>query len=246
MWSSPGPRNVIRKEAALYRYLLQPLKSKKGPIFDIGANTGWLTKVFLDYAEQVVSVEPEPSNIAVLHSRLRWRKNKVILVEAACGAESGTLELLVYSRSGALNTFLPKWKAALEDGFLGELPPFSGQRLPVSVVTLDTLIRQHGLPMFLKVDVEGYEREVFRGLNQSVPLMVFEANLPVFLQETLSVIDRLVALNPSAKFNYAEDFEIRLTTYVTADRFKEIIKGLGKASVDIICRGSGYSEYFRN
>ncbi len=244
MWASPGPRQVLRKEAAFYRRLLGPLRTKDGIILDIGANTGLLTKVFADYARTVVAVEPEPSNIAVLRSHVRWKRQKVRVVEAACGAEAGVQELMVYSESGALNTFRPQWKEALEAGFLGTIPPFSGKRLAVPVTTLDALIRQYGPPVFLKVDVEGYEWEVFQGLSQRIPLLVFEANLPVFRTETIRIVERLSMLDTGATFNYADDFDLQLRDYLPADRFIETLSQLEKASIDIVCRGTDHADAY--
>jgi hypothetical protein len=36
--------------------------------------------------------------------------------------------------------------------------------------TLDRLIGQYGVPDFIKIDVEGYEKRVFMGLTQRVPV----------------------------------------------------------------------------
>ena len=44
----------------------------------------------------------------------------------------------------------------------------------VPVTTLDQLILRYGRPYYCKVDVEGYEVEVFRGLTQPIPMISFE------------------------------------------------------------------------
>jgi hypothetical protein len=46
----------------------------------------------------------------------------------------------------------------------------------VPVTCLDELIEQHGVPAFLKIDVEGLEVEVLKGLTQPVPCVSYEFN----------------------------------------------------------------------
>ena len=42
------------------------------------------------------------------------------------------------------------------------------------VTTLDELIQAHGVPRYCKIDVEGFELPVLRGLTRPVPLLSFE------------------------------------------------------------------------
>jgi len=47
---------------------------------------------------------------------------------------------------------------------------------PIKVfsITLDNLISRYGEPGLIKIDVEGYEYEVLKGLTQKVPMLCFE------------------------------------------------------------------------
>lgn len=47
----------------------------------------------------------------------------------------------------------------------------------VPMVTLDSAIQRFGTPFFCKIDVEGWELEVLRGLTQPLPLVSFEFHL---------------------------------------------------------------------
>ena len=44
----------------------------------------------------------------------------------------------------------------------------------VPVTTLDDLIERHGMPSFIKLDVEGFEVEALAGLTRPVPALSFE------------------------------------------------------------------------
>jgi FkbM family methyltransferase len=113
-------------------------------IVDAGANIGAASLWFGHAYPQarVVSVEPDPGNAAILRRNVGHRANHVIL-EAAIGAEPGFVSLVNEGLGWAVQT-----KRA-ETG------------LPV--VTVDDAFEASGgdTPFIVKVDIEGFERDLF-------------------------------------------------------------------------------------
>jgi FkbM family methyltransferase len=214
------------------------------PIFDVGANVGWLTKTFLDFSENVVAVEPDTFNQNVL--RKRFGKNyRFNLVSKAVSSSEGLRELLILEEGSALNTFSSKWKKELESGYFSKRWLFSSRKQIVPTTTLDGLIAEFGLPYLAKIDVEGHELEVFKGLSQPIPLIVFEANLPVFLEETKQILEILTRLDANVLFNYSLKFEPELPNYVPSMELPKAFESMGKCTVEIIGRMSNYFEYYQ-
>jgi hypothetical protein len=65
----------------------------------------------------------------------------------------------------------------------------------VTVTTLDHLIATHGLPRFLKIDVEANELSTLRGLHHAVPAVMFEYQCPL-MDQVAPMLDHLMTLGP--------------------------------------------------
>jgi hypothetical protein len=48
------------------------------------------------------------------------------------------------------------------------------ETITVPVVTLDDLISKHGVPIYIKIDTEGWDAHVLAGLTKPVPYLSFE------------------------------------------------------------------------
>jgi hypothetical protein len=85
----------------------------------------------------------------------------------------------------------------------------------VPMVTLDALIETYGRPAFCKIDVEGFELEVLRGLSLPIAALSFEY-IPAALDVALGCVDRLQQLG-NYRFNYAfgESHRLQADTWLT-------------------------------
>lgn len=113
-------------------------------IVDAGANIGAASLWFrANYPEAaIVAIEPEPGNGAILHRNLDGRPNIAIL-DAAIGAEPGFV---------AIENDESGWGARTER---------AEQGIPVVTVTQAIATVPDGVPLIVKIDIEGFERDLF-------------------------------------------------------------------------------------
>lgn len=159
--------------------------------FDLGAHVGNRSAALLALGARVVGLEPQPLPAAALRWLLGSNPRLTLLVLAA-GSQPGRVPMLVSARNPTLSTLSADWA-----GEVGATPGFAGAdwdaRLEVEVTTLDALIAQYGLPALCKIDVEGYELEVLRGLSRPIPVISFEY-IPAVMGSAIECVDRLAAL----------------------------------------------------
>src|SRR6185503_14073419 len=94
----------------------------------------------------------------------------------------------------------------------------------VRVTTLDALIRDFGVPVFTKIDVEGFEDAVLQGLSQPLPALSFEFH-PHLPGPALRSIE-LLARRGLYCMNYVleEQFRWQLDRWVTPDEMSTILE----------------------
>lgn len=207
-------------------------------VFDVGANVGDRTLIFSDLNATVVAIEPQTSCFRVLQQKFS-QNQRVKLVNVALGPEEGTAEMMV-SEADTLSSLSPEWVKTVS--LSGRFPNVTwDRRETVLLTTLDKLIEVHGCPVFCKIDVEGYEYEVLRGLSHAVPAMSFEF-APEHFNSTFACIKHLQSLG-AVEFNYSigESLEFD-SSWVSGE---EIRKRLQLYSCDHVVFGDVYAK-FRN
>jgi len=134
---------------------------KPGDVFvDVGANIGYLSAVAADLvgpAGQVHAFEPVPSHFEKLR-RLAWlNPGYSILVNACAAGEVPERREINVTQEPGQSTFVPSYKPPSEIVF----------SLSVPVIRLDSYLAERKIQRvaLIKIDVEGFELAVLRGLK---------------------------------------------------------------------------------
>jgi len=193
--------------------------------FDIGAHVGDRTASFRRLGARVLACEPQKSCFRLLRL-LHVMDGKVTLLETAVSDREGVLTFSVNTRNPTVSTLSPEFVSAAMSGARGWEGQEWDRQVEVKATTLDRLIETYGQPSFIKIDVEGAEEQVLRGLSAPVPALSFE----------FTTIQRGVAdacLRRCAELGY-ERFNVSLgesqalsfETPVNADTMRAHIAGL--------------------
>ncbi|MDP1801076.1 MAG: FkbM family methyltransferase [Bacteroidota bacterium] len=206
-------------------------------VFDVGANVGNRVEVFLSIKNKVVAIEPQNYCYEFLKKKFG---NAIILQKIALGSKKDELPMYVNSKTSTISSLSKEWIDVMKDTrFKGEEWNKTEQ---VVVDTLDNLIAQYGTPKFIKIDVEGFEVDVLKGLTKPVPFISFEYATPEHverLNECLALIDKL---SPKylCNFSAGEKNKFVLNEWLTITDFKnsitknmEVLEGFGDVYVKL-------------
>lgn len=157
-------RHALKTQIMFYKRMMEP-----GSVaFDIGANVGERSESLLRAGMKVIAVEPQQEPLRECMARCTGLGNFEAL-EVGVGASQGT-KTLHMRKSSSQSSFLKKWE--------GE----SAGEKNVHITTLDELINKYGIPNYIKIDVEGFEYEVFKGLTYPAEIISFEYHNNILIE----------------------------------------------------------------
>lgn len=161
----PGPSNPEYARGSNERPVQDALASIAGEgsvVFDVGANVGFFTVLaahLVGPIGQVVAFEPVPSNAGYVRRNAALnRLDNVSVVEKAVGDRVGRASLtLARFSGGAVLTHAGR-------------PPDAAETIEVDIISIDQAVSTGAVPVpeVIKIDVEGAELDVFRGLEKTM------------------------------------------------------------------------------
>lgn len=203
------------EEVNFYSELLNNINYKNDLIFDVGANIGQKCAIFSSISKKVIAFEPSEKPFTYL--KKRFKNRDVELFNCALGGEVSSSEFYEIKDNNAYNSLSKKHiETTVTNREISNIGLVT--RRKVNVETLENFIAKFGVPIYIKIDVEGYEFEVIKGLKTPVPLISFEANLPEFCNESISIIEYLskISLN-KYQFNFTADNLFLLQRFVNKE-----------------------------
>jgi FkbM family methyltransferase len=127
-------------------------------IYDVGANTGQDTEFYLKKGFRVVAIEANPRLVG--DCRVRFERDlsrgRLQLLNVGVGIKPGPLTLYI-------NKTYHEWSSLFED--IGKR---GGEfdTVTVDVVTLDDVLKTHGVPYYLKIDIEGMDNAAIQAAGR--------------------------------------------------------------------------------
>jgi FkbM family methyltransferase len=177
--------------------------------FDVGAHFGAKSEALLHAGARVVAFEPNSDVLPELRARCGAHPSWT-LVTTALGSTPALMAMNIHGRSGE-SSFDATWKGG--GGFVGK------RTVPVS--TLNEAVRAFGTPYYCKIDVEGWENEVLRGLSTPIPLVSFEFHIDKDITPRTIECLRLLSRFGAAEVNVtpAESVQFHLRDWVPIQEF---------------------------
>ena len=157
------------KSVALFAQLVSP----QDTVIDVGGHIGYLSLYFAQLVGQrgqVLVFEPGPNNLPYTRANLRAKPN-VRLIETAVADFSGKVSFYIEDYTGQNNSLLSDYSRFDENltnaGLCGQL---TKSVVEVDCTTLDEFVATLTAPppSFIKIDVEGAELAVLRGMQQTL------------------------------------------------------------------------------
>lgn len=218
IWNNLCAFNQFRREKQFYRRFVSP----GDLVFDVGANIGLKSKAFLAIGARVIAVEPNEAAVdkIIAINRANVRARRLIVEPVAVGRTHGELDLTIFERESAMASGFAPFVEYAHRTLGGQT-----RTVRVQAVTLDELVRRHGTPLFVKVDLEGMDADALASLTTKPRFLSFEFNMaPELWTNTIRCIDEALRLGfREANFTEKIDPKFVLISWVPLSSASEAL-----------------------
>lgn len=209
-------KELLKKRSNFYSNFINP-----GELcFDVGANIGNRVDAFLNIGARVIAIEPQETCVTFLEKKYG---NQIKIINKGVGAKEELLDFYI-SESSALSSFSTDWIKSVDKSNRFQNSNWKKVQ-KIKITTLDKIINECGLPVFIKIDVEGYETEVLMGLSHKIKTLSFEYTVPEQTLKALSCIATLESMDKDFMCNYSigETMELVLNHWLSPTYMRELI-----------------------
>lgn len=209
-----------QKRQAFYSQFL-----KKGDLyFDVGANYGNRIEPLIELGINIVAVEPQSKCVQYLAEKFG---DKIKLIPKGLGSKEEEKTFFESSNS-VLSSFSSEWIEATKES--GRFSHYKWEEKgKIKITTLDKLISEYGTPRFIKIDVEGFELDVLKGLSTPVELISYEYS-PEQKDRAIACLHRIrdnSAGNVACNYSEGESMDWSLKEWITPKAMEDLILSPG-------------------
>lgn len=175
-------------------------------IYDLGLHKGEDTDFYLRKGFRVVSVEANQALAAACAQRFAddVAAGRLTVVPKAISRTPGVIDFYVNDHVSEWGTADPEWAER------NDKRGATSQKIQVQAVTLGDLIEAHGVPYYMKIDIEGFDRLCLEQLHElgMKPRHVSVESSATSMSETFGLLDLLERMG-FTRFKIVPQHDIR-------------------------------------
>ncbi len=151
--------------------LFKKLINNGDTVIEVGGHIGYISLYFSNLVgkEGMLYVfEPGINNLPYLKNNIK-EKHNIVVIEKGVGSCNARMPFYIESLTGQNNSFIKDFKGFIKNKKNSFVKNASVKEVTVDVVRLDNFIIKNKIsPNFIKIDVEGFEFEVIKGMSYTL------------------------------------------------------------------------------
>lgn len=196
---------------------IKELLTKDDIVLEVGANIGYYALIEAKLCKKVIAVEPVSTNIERLKANIELNGYKnVEVTHLALGEENTQKDIFLSTKSN--------WHSFTKG------PQNNNGTENVPMLTGDEFLKTKDCPTMLRMDVEGYETKILRGLentlqNKSLKYLFIEIHPHLMEREEVKEFFEILFFNHFQVMKIIKEDKVGLAQEVDKEVVKKIING---------------------